>query len=220
VTAAGGVPAAPRRRMFHVEHAIPPQLVRLSPDQVTLLERYTDLLADRAIPLGLIAASDRERLFERHVADSLRAVRCIEPGERTVVDVGSGAGLPGIPLAIALPDRAVTLLDRSGRRIAFLELVVDELMLANAMVIRGRAEEAAVRVQVATVRAFADIGSAWRVAQRLIAPDGKVVYFAGRSWQPPVVPGGVADGTTIEIRDEDHRSASGPLVIIRRTGNG
>lgn len=132
--------------------------------------------------MGLIAAGDRDRLRQRHIDDSLRALGCIRQQDLQVVDLGSGAGLPGIPLAIAMPDRAFILVESRRRRAAFLELVVDDLGLANVSVLAARAEEMAVRADCCMARAFAPAASAWRVADRILVPGGRLIYFAGRRW--------------------------------------
>lgn len=96
--------------------------VTLSEDAAGRLVRFEALLAERAIPAGMIAASEAGRLRERHVLDCLRAATVVEPADRTALDLGSGAGLPGLVVAIALPDLAVTLVEGRRRRAAFCEL--------------------------------------------------------------------------------------------------
>ena len=100
---------------------------------------YAHLLASRGVEWGLIGPREVDRIWERHVLNSV-AVSALVPEDATVVDVGSGAGLPGIPLAIARPDLRVTLLEPLQRRATFLVEVVDELGLGDRVrVIRGRA---------------------------------------------------------------------------------
>src|SRR5437867_12261122 len=100
----------------------------LAPPQLDLLLAYQELLRERGIPLGLVSAGDRDRLWERHIVDSLRGSSCI-PGRQggKVADLGSGGGLPGIPIAIARPDLLVHLVEGRARRAAFLELAVAHL---------------------------------------------------------------------------------------------
>ncbi|MDR1834053.1 MAG: 16S rRNA (guanine(527)-N(7))-methyltransferase RsmG [Propionibacteriaceae bacterium] len=104
------------------------------------LARYHSLLAGRGIEWGLVGPNEGSRLWERHILNSLALEPLIAEGER-VLDVGSGAGLPGIPLAIVRPDLQVTLLDSMQRRTDFLRLAVAELGLSNATVARARAED-------------------------------------------------------------------------------
>jgi 16S rRNA (guanine527-N7)-methyltransferase len=145
------------------------------------LGSYAELLRQRAVPLGIVARSDASRLRERHIDDSMRALPCLDDA-RSAADVGSGAGLPGIPLAIARPDMPFWLIEPRRSRAAFLELCVEALGLANVRVVAARAEDAAVVVDVCLARAVDDALGAWSVARRLLRPGGWVVYFAGATW--------------------------------------
>lgn len=116
------------------------------PDVIDRLRAYGDRLRETAAPRGLIGRSTVANLDIVHLADSLAAVPFIEShipgGSGRLVDVGSGAGLPGLPIAIALPDLAVVLLESSSRRQAFLRETIEALGIANARVARARAEDA------------------------------------------------------------------------------
>ncbi len=89
--------------MFHVKLNARSIVERLKDPQVRLLRAYVDLLHERAVPLGLVARSDADRLWDRHVLDSLRGLAGFDDADRSAFDIGSGAGLPGVPLTIALP---------------------------------------------------------------------------------------------------------------------
>jgi 16S rRNA (guanine527-N7)-methyltransferase len=145
------------------------------------LERYTKLLAERAVPAEIVAASDSPRLRERHVDDSLRALPCLAAAAR-VADVGSGGGLPGIPVAVARPDLEVVLIEPRRARVAFLELCVEALELSNVRVIHGRAETSGVIVDTCMARAVGDAATTWRLTRPLLRIGGWTVYFAGASW--------------------------------------
>ncbi|MCY3800507.1 MAG: 16S rRNA (guanine(527)-N(7))-methyltransferase RsmG [Chloroflexi bacterium] len=116
------------------------------PDVIDRLLAYGDRLRDTAAPRGLIGRSTVANLDVVHLADSLAAVPLIEShipgGSGRLVDVGSGAGLPGLPIAIALPDLAVVLLESSSRRQVFLKETIEALGIANARVAHARAEDA------------------------------------------------------------------------------
>ena len=187
--------------------------VPLRPHQLASLETYEDLLRDRAVPLGLVAASDVSRLRKRHVLDCLRAAAVVEPGDRDAYDLGSGAGLPGVVVAIARPGLFVALVESRRRKASFLELVVDRLGLGNVRVEAVRVEDLALPVDVCFARAFAHLDRSWRAAEPLLRnPGGRLVYFAGRSTRTPSVPVGVS----VHVRTTPVLASSGPLVIMAR----
>jgi 16S rRNA (guanine527-N7)-methyltransferase len=118
--------------------------------QVEQLERYRDLLFERNASTNLTAVRDLPGIDRRLILESLRLVdplRAIEPidstGQRTMLDIGTGGGLPGMVLAIACPEFSTYLLDSTGKKIAFLDDVVRELGLENVTTIHARAEEIA-----------------------------------------------------------------------------
>jgi 16S rRNA (guanine527-N7)-methyltransferase len=177
------------------------------------LERYEGLLLDRAVPRGLVARSDSGRLRMRHTLDCLRAARVVSGADRRAYDVGSGAGLPGVVVAIAVPRLEIRLVEPRRVRVAFLELVVEELGLANAEVVAGRIEEQADPADLCFARAFAPLQVAWNAARRVLGPAGRLVYFAG-SPADDVAP--LAGATSVAVLDEPVLESSGPLIIMSR----
>ena len=155
------------------------------------LDAYAGLVAAWAPKLDLVSPGDLPRFRERHIADSLRALPLVDklpPGP--AVDVGSGAGLPGIPLALADPSRPWRLLEPRARRAAFLEEVVRELEL-DCEVSRMTAEEAA-RTEgwahahvAATARAVAPPEESLRLLRPLLSSGGIAVVFAGKDVPVP-----------------------------------
>jgi 16S rRNA (guanine527-N7)-methyltransferase len=128
---------------------------------------------------GLTAIRDPGEAWQRHVEDSLAGAELVRRFGGTIVDVGSGGGAPGIPLASALPDREVVLLEASERKSAFLERVT--AAFSNVRVVRGRAEEQDVdRYGVAVAKALAPpvVAAEWCVP--LVRPGGGVVLWVGR----------------------------------------
>jgi 16S rRNA (guanine527-N7)-methyltransferase len=115
-------------------------LTALFGDQVPRLRRYAELLGSVGIERGLVGPREQDRIWDRHVLNTA-AMTPLLPGAGSVIDVGSGAGLPGIPLALARPDLAFVLLEPLLRRATFLQEVVDDLALANVRVRRDRAED-------------------------------------------------------------------------------
>ena len=143
-------------------------------------ERYAELLAGPGVERGLIGPNEVPRLWERHLLNSA-AVAGLIPGPCTLVDLGSGAGLPGIVLALLLPDADVTLLEPALRRTIFLEECVAELGLGNARVWRARAEQAAgtLVADVVTARAVAPLDQLAALALGLLKPGGIVLAVKG-----------------------------------------
>lgn len=155
----------------------------MSPPHVYL--RYAELVRAYSDKLDLVSPGDLERFEERHIRDSLRArrrVRRCPPGP--AIDVGSGAGLPGIPLAIADPDRRWRLLEPRRRRAAFLEEVVRDLELTNVEVRAQTAEQTVSELgpvhSLAIARALAPPAVALEILRPLVAPGGSVLLFVGR----------------------------------------
>jgi 16S rRNA (guanine(527)-N(7))-methyltransferase RsmG len=189
--------------------------VRLSRQQERVLGRFEELLRTRAVDLGIIAESDRERIRERHIEDSLRAVACMGAGDHTVMDLGSGAGLPGVPLAIALPSVEFVLVEARRRRGAFLEMVVAELPLKNVTVEVGRAEDLRLQVDLCVARAYAPWQASWRAAAPQLRPGGRLVYFAGATWtQASHLAEFRLAGVAVEICAPKQFNWQGPLVIM------
>jgi len=186
--------------------------VKLDASRADTLLRYEDLLTRRAVPLGAVARSDATRIRERHILDCLRAAPEVHEVD-VACDLGSGAGLPGIVVAVADPLVRVLLVESRAKRAAFLELAVQELGLANAEVVVGRAEELRREVDACFARAFAPLPLAWSVARGILRPGGRLVYFAGAELGDPAV----LDGAALEVvvRTPVLESA-GPLVIMTR----
>lgn len=168
------------------------------------------ILGERAVQLGMIARSDRERMWERHVLDSLRGSPLVPTTARVAYDLGSGAGLPGIPIAIARPDLKVVLAESRRPRAAFLELVVEQLDLANVEVHAAPVSDLASGADACLARAFADGYNCWRIASSLLAEDGILLYWAGRGSTPK------PPGAETESFSTPGLANAGPVVIMRR----
>ncbi len=186
--------------------------VDLDVPQLAQLLAYERLLEERAVPMGLVARGDLGRIRVRHVLDSLRAVPPLAKA-RDAYDLGSGAGLPGIAVAIARPDLLVRLVDSRRRRVAFLELVVAELRLSNAGVLGVRAETLSEPVDACLARAFADPARAWELAEPLLRQRGRLVYFAGRTERTEDLE---ARLPVIDVLGTPVLESAGPLVIMAR----
>jgi 16S rRNA (guanine527-N7)-methyltransferase len=180
-------------KMFHVKHADhdasvgwrvarPDAATAIFGPRIDIAQRYAELLAGAGVERGLLGPREVDRLWDRHLLNSAVVGELLDPGER-VIDIGSGAGLPGIPLAIARPDLDVVLLEPLLRRSEFLSEVVAELGLA-VEVVRGRAEEPWVRDQfgardVAVSRAVAALDKLTKWSMPLLRLDGRMVAIKG-----------------------------------------
>jgi len=114
----------------------------LSPAQLDQFARYADLLIDWNLRFNLTAIVDPREIVIKHFLDSLSAIRAIPPGPLKLIDVGAGAGLPGLPLKLARLELSLTLLEATRKKCDFLKAVIDDLQLTDVQVINARAEDA------------------------------------------------------------------------------
>lgn len=176
------------RRMFHVKHvgaATPAAAAEIFGPRLEVAERYAELLAGAAVERGLLGPREAERVWDRHILNSTAIAELLDSGDR-IVDIGSGAGLPGIPLAIARADLQVVLVEPMLRRSQFLQSAVSELDLP-VEVVRGRAEDQPVldrlggRMDAAVSRAVAALDKLTRWSLPLLRPGGRLLALKGES---------------------------------------
>lgn len=146
-------------------------------------EHYAHFLMTAGVERGLIGPREADRIWDRHILNSAAITELIDTGLR-VADIGSGAGLPGIPLAIARPDLAVVLVEPLLRRATFLSEVVTMLGLSSVTVVRGRAEDRAVLQEhhdfdVVTSRAVAPLDKLTKWSLPLLRPGGVMAALKG-----------------------------------------
>lgn len=151
-------------------------------DSFDKAQRYAEILAGDGVERGLIGPRETERLWDRHILNSAALSELLTEGER-LVDIGSGAGLPGIPLGLATTGVKVILVEPMQRRCEFLAEVVSELGL-DISVVRGRAEERAVRDAVGdadavTARAVASLDKLTRWSVPLLRGGGRMLALKG-----------------------------------------
>jgi 16S rRNA (guanine(527)-N(7))-methyltransferase RsmG len=192
--------------------------VDLPRESAAHLLEYAELLKGRGIQLGLVAEGDADRLYLRHLRDSLRAARFIERGDRLAYDLGSGAGLPGLVLAIAVPSCSFVLIESRRQAAAFLEWAVQRLQLRNAAVALRRAEGVEGGADLATARAFAPLDRAWEAAAPLLRPGGRLIYFAGRGLRDPEASASslTRPERAASVRVDSVVENAAPLVIMAR----
>lgn len=170
----------------------PPAAELLFGDRLPLAERYVASLATAGVERGLIGPREVARLWSRHLVNSALLARlpaAVVPERATVYDVGSGAGLPGIPLALARPDLQIVLLEPLERRATYLAEILEDLHLPRVRVERGRAEDALrslAPAQVVASRALAPLERLLTWCLPLTAPQGWVVALKGRTAQEEV----------------------------------
>jgi len=151
-------------------------------DRLALAERFTEILADSGVSHGLIGPREVPRIWERHVLNCA-VIHPAIPADQMVIDVGSGAGLPGLALAIARPDLQLHLVEPMLRRTNWLSMAVSELALTNVTVHRGRAEEfwGVLRAPVVTARAVARLRDLATWCLPLLLPGGCLLAIKGSS---------------------------------------
>jgi 16S rRNA (guanine527-N7)-methyltransferase len=172
----------PRKRVVPEVPAPPDAAGSVFGPRLDLARHYAELLAGIGVEWGLLGPREVSRIWERHLLNCGVIVELMEPGER-VVDIGSGAGLPGLPLLIAEPRLRIVLVESLLRRSEFLRRVVGELGL-EAEVVRGRAEDPWVResiggCDVVVSRAVAALDQVTRWSLPLLRPGGRMVAMKG-----------------------------------------
>jgi 16S rRNA (guanine527-N7)-methyltransferase len=182
--------------------AVTPTARAVFGDQIGQAVRYAEILSTVAVTRGLLGPREVPRIWERHLLNCA-VVSELLPLHARLVDVGSGAGLPGIALAIRRPDLNVVLVESLRRRVEFLTEAVAELGLGGAVtIVHGRAEDQAV---------LASSGNAGWVTARAVAPLDRLVEWC----LPLLQPGGrllALKGASAEAEVEEHRTA------VRRLG--
>ena len=161
----------------------PPEAADVFGGALDQARRYAELLATDGVTRGLIGPRETERLWDRHLLNCAVVAEFL-PERGVLVDIGSGAGLPGVVLAMLRPSLEVVLLEPLLRRSVFLEECVTQLGLSNATVLRARAEEKAaahIRADVATARAVAPLDRLAGWAARLLHPGGELLAIKGQS---------------------------------------
>jgi len=116
----------------------------LTDAQLAQFEQYYELLVTTNASVNLTAITEKSEVYLKHFYDSLTVAfyeKSLQDGEHSLIDIGTGAGLPAIPLKIAFPNLKITLVDALQKRVKFLQTVVDELKLSDVTIVHGRAED-------------------------------------------------------------------------------
>lgn len=199
--------------MKHVDEppapAPPPEAAEVFGERLHLARRYAGLLAGPGVERGLLGPREVERIWERHLLNCAAVGELLEPSQR-IADIGSGAGLPGIPLAIARPDVTITLVEPLLRRSEFLRETIDVLGLTAVEVVRGRADEPAVvgraaDSDVVVSRAVASLDKIGRWSLPLLRKGGRMLAMKGER----------ADAEVAEHRSVIMRLGASDIRVVR-----
>lgn len=155
----------------------------LNTEQISKFERYLDLLLEWNEKFNLTAITDKDEIEEKHFIDSIALTKFFDLKGKSLLDVGSGAGFPGVPLAIVEPTAQITLLESNGKRISFLKEVVKKLDLKNVEIIQGRAEELNTREKYdfVTARAVKELNILLELCFYLVKVGGHFVAYKSSS---------------------------------------
>ncbi|HZM36092.1 MAG TPA: 16S rRNA (guanine(527)-N(7))-methyltransferase RsmG [Burkholderiales bacterium] len=167
-----------------LERGVADLALSLSPGALERMLQYLALLKKWNRTYNLTAVHDAQQMVGHHLLDSLAVLPYLPmpAGRPTLADVGSGAGLPGVPLALARPSWRVTLIDSSEKRAAFLRQSVMELGMQNVDVYQGRVEQwqPEQRFDLVISRAFAELGVFFAACRHLLAPTGVLAAMKGK----------------------------------------
>jgi 16S rRNA (guanine527-N7)-methyltransferase len=176
-----------------------PELLAHFPGREEQIQRYAELLSSTGIERGLIGPKEGDRIWERHIANCIPITTIIPQGVR-VADIGSGAGLPGIVIALARPDLKVSLIEPLQRRVDFLNEVIAELAL-DVEVIRGRAERVKKQFEIVTARAVAPLEKLIQISWHMIPRGGSLMAIKGESAADEITATTLKKGSTAELHE-------------------
>jgi 16S rRNA (guanine527-N7)-methyltransferase len=159
--------------------AEPAAAVAIFGDQIDQARSFAQTLAGDSDELGLLGPRELDKLWSRHILNSAVVAELVRPGDK-VADVGSGAGLPGIPMAIARPDAQFVLIEPMKRRSSWMLEVVEDLGLKNVRVLRSRAEDVSEQdFDIVTARAVAALDKLLKMCVPLLKPGGALIALKG-----------------------------------------
>jgi 16S rRNA (guanine527-N7)-methyltransferase len=208
-----------------VATVMPHEAAVLFGDALPAAAAYADLLTGPGVERGLVGPAEAVRIWDRHLLNCAVVAELV-PAQCVLADLGSGAGLPGIVLALLRPEADVLLVESMARRVAFLTECVETLRLPKVRVIRGRAEDLAgeISADIVTARAVAPLGKLAGWAIGLCRPGGTVLAIKGASAQIEVTESqsvlrqlGVRDLAVLQVGSE---KVDPPATVVRFTAPG
>jgi 16S rRNA (guanine527-N7)-methyltransferase len=191
-----------------VEHSVEGLVGRYFPERTDEIQAFAHFLATAGIERGLIGPREGERIWDRHIFNCLPVTQLLPEGT-TLFDIGSGAGLPGIVIALARPDIQVTLIEPLERRVEFLKEATEGL---NIEVIRGRAQDVKKTAHFVTARAVAPLEKLKKMSWHMVKTGGALLAMKGESAAAEMV--GVKNAVLHEIELEG--VGLGRIVELRK----
>jgi 16S rRNA (guanine527-N7)-methyltransferase len=176
-----------------------PELLAYFKGREDQIQRYAELLKGAGIERGLIGPKEGDRIWERHIANCI-PITTLLPENVRLVDIGSGAGLPGIVIALARPDLKVSLIEPLQRRVDFLNEVVAELGIPIE-VIRGRAERVKKQFEIVTARAVAPLEKLITISWHMIPKGGSLLAMKGESAAEELATTTLKKGSTAQLHE-------------------
>ena len=176
-----------------------PELLAYFGENQGKIQAFATLLKTTGIEHGLIGPKEGDRIWERHIANCIPITTIIPKGVR-LADIGSGAGLPGVVIALARPDLKVTLIEPLQRRVDFLNQVIAELELP-IKVVRGRAEAVKMQFEVVTARAVAPLEKLIQISWHMIPKGGCLLAIKGESATEELSTTKLKKGSTAKLHE-------------------
>jgi len=176
-----------------------PEFLALFGQNQEKIQSFATLLKTQGIERGLIGPKEADRIWERHIANCIPITTLIKEGVR-LADIGSGAGLPGVVIALARADLKVTLIEPLQRRVDFLTEVIDQLEIP-VEVIRGRAETVKKQFEVVTARAVAPLEKLIQISWHMIPKGGHLLAIKGESAQDELAATKLKKGATAKLHE-------------------
>ncbi len=199
--------------------------VPLSDEQAVLFDRYEALLRTWSGRVRLVSRGDRDKIRERHFIDSLRVTPLLPRGEISLLDLGSGAGFPGVPVKIARPEVKVVLLESARMKGLFLNHLAGDLNLDGLSVLAERAEAACGRAEhrgrydIVTARAVGALPVLWRLSSGFLKKDGELLALKGPGALREVEEFG-PDGPEVSIESLATGRRHGNTMLVRISARG
>ena len=176
-----------------------PELLAYFGENQGKIQAFAGLLKTTGIEHGLIGPKEGDRIWQRHIANCIPITTIIPNGVR-LADIGSGAGLPGVVIALARPDLKVTLIEPLQRRVDFLNQVIAELELP-IKVVRGRAEAVKMQFEVVTARAVAPLEKLIQISWHMIPKSGCLLAIKGESAAEELAATKLKKGSTAKLHE-------------------